>query len=172
MRIKIKAAPHPVAWADSYGWDASLHILSGMASTGPVNDVKNKLVPNIVIINGAVSPAILAIDNTIPVRTPLIAVLTTINSIILHLGIPREWAPSLIEFGTILRVSSITRVTIGIIIIDSEKAPAITEKEPIERTINIYPTMPIIIEGNPVNTSLKNLTAKANLLLLFAYSDK
>jgi hypothetical protein len=51
--------------------DAGLQILRGRASTGPVRLVKNKVVPSIVMIRGAVSPAILDIANIIPVSTPL-----------------------------------------------------------------------------------------------------
>ena len=66
---------------------------------------------------------------------------------------------SLMWFGTILRVSSVTLTTMGIIIMDSANAPAQTENEPVARTIVMYPTIPMTIDGRPVKTSLKNLTA-------------
>jgi hypothetical protein len=43
-----------------------------------------------VIISGAVSPAILDTANTIPVRIPLLALFIVINNVIFHFGIPRE----------------------------------------------------------------------------------
>ena len=63
INIKTSAEPQPKACADSYGWLANLQILSGKASTGPVIPVKKRLVPSIVIISGAVSPAILDMAN-------------------------------------------------------------------------------------------------------------
>src|ERR671910_2263024 len=157
--INTSAAPQPCEWADSYGWDASLHILRGKASTGSLKPVKKRLVPSIVIISGAVSPAILEVPRTIPVSTPLNAVLSVICNTIFHLGIPNEYPASLTELGTTFKLSSVTRTTIGIIIIDNAKEPAQTEKEPITKTITIYPTIPRTIEGSPVRTSLKNLMA-------------
>jgi hypothetical protein len=121
--------------------------------------VKKRLVPSIVIISGAVSPAILEIPKTVPVKTPLKAVLSVICNVIFHLGIPSECPASLIELGTTFKLSSVTRTTIGIIIIDSAKEPAHTENEPIASTIMIYPTIPNTIEGSPVRTSLKNRMA-------------
>ena len=56
-----------------------------------------------------------------------------------------------------------TRTTIGIIIIERDSAPANTEKEPKAKTIRTYPTIPMTIDGSPVRTSLKNLTAYENL---------
>lgn len=88
--MRIRAEPHPKAWADSYGWLANLQILRGRASTGPVMPVKKRLVPSIVIIRGAVSPAILDMAMTIPVRMPSFAVGSTINKVILALESPRE----------------------------------------------------------------------------------
>ena len=70
--MRSKAAPHPCSCADEYGCDASLQILKGSASTGELKPLKNKLVPKIVIINGAVSPAILDTAKTIPVVIPLL----------------------------------------------------------------------------------------------------
>ena len=169
--MSTKAAPQPCEWADSYGCEANLHIRSGRASIGPENPVKNKLVPSMVIISGAVSPAILEIANTIPVSIPLLALFIVINNVIFHFGIPRDWAASRNELGTILKDSSVTLTTMGIIIIDKAKAPAQTENEPSRRTIDTYPTIPITIEGKPVKTSLKNLTAEGNIPLP-AYSER
>jgi hypothetical protein len=81
ITMSIKAAPHPCEWADSSGCEANPHILRGNASIGLTKLVKNKLVPRIVIIEGAVSPAILDMDNIIPVRTPLLARFKTINNV-------------------------------------------------------------------------------------------
>ena len=86
--IRSKAAPHPCRCAKGYGWDASLHILSGSASTGELKLWKNKLVPKTVIIKGAVSPAILDIAKTIPVVIPLLEPFTTTCQTTLHFGIP------------------------------------------------------------------------------------
>src|ERR671911_2092158 len=162
IKINTSAAPQPCDCADSYGWEANLQILRGNASTGSPKPVKNKLVPSIVIIRGAVSPAILEIPRTIPVRIPLNAVLSVTCSVIFHFGIPNEYPASLTELGTTFKLSSVTRTTIGIIIIDNAKEPAQTEKEPITKTITIYPTIPRTIEGSPVRTSLKNLIAWGN----------
>src|SRR5690242_19672379 len=171
MRIRISAAPQPKEWADSYGCDARRQILKGKASTGEVKPVKNRLVPRMLSISGAVSPAILDIASTTPVKTPLFALSRTMKSVTFHFGMPSECPASLIEFGTIFKVSSVTLTTIGIMMIDSENAPAQTEKEPMVRTIATYPTIPMTIEGSPVITSLKNLTKYANLLLP-AYSER
>ena len=81
-------------------------ILSGKASTGPITLVKDRLVPSMVIIRGAVSPANLEIASTTPVSTPFFAVGSMTKRAIFHLGMPREYASSLMWFGTILRVSS------------------------------------------------------------------
>src|SRR5918995_4825644 len=159
IKINTSAAPQPCECADSYGWDANLHILRGKASTGSSKPVKNRLVPSIVIIRGAVSPAILETARTIPVSTPPNAVLRVTCSVIFHLGIPKEYPASLTEFGTTFKLSSVTLTTIGIMIIDNAKEPAQTEKEPSVKTITIYPTIPRTIEGSPVKTSLKNLIA-------------
>ena len=93
------------------------------------------------------------------------------NSVIFHLGIPREYPASRIELGTILSVSSVTLTTIGIMIIDKERAPAQTENEPIVRTGTVYPTIPTTIDGKPVRTSLNSLTADGKIPLP-ANSDK
>ena len=90
MSMRTRAAPHPKACADSYGCEANLHILKGNASTGPVRPVKNKLVPSIVIISGAVSPAILAIAKITPVSTPSLAYLRTINRVIFDFRNPKR----------------------------------------------------------------------------------
>ena len=171
INIKTRAEPQPKACADSYGWLANLQILSGKASTGPVIPVKKRLVPKIVIISGAVSPAILDMPNTMPVRIPFFALGRTIDKVIFAFEIPREWPASRSEYGTIFNVSSVTLTTIGIIIIERETAPAKTEKEPIDKTMITYPTMPITIDGSPVSTSLKNLTESANIPSL-ANSDR
>src|SRR5919112_246267 len=155
--MRSKAAPHPCSWADEYGWDASLQILKGNASTGELKPVKNKLVPKIVIINGAVSPAILDTAKTIPVVIPLLDPFTTICQTTFHLEIPRAYAASLNEFGISFNVSSETLATMGIMIMDKTKAPAIIENEPNVRTIVMYPTIPTTTEGIPVNTSINNL---------------
>src|SRR2546422_6543160 len=89
-RMRTNAAPQPNECAESYGCEASLQILNGSASTGPVNDCTYMLAPKIVIIRGAVSPDILEIARTIPVRTPLLAVDNTIFTITFHFGIPSE----------------------------------------------------------------------------------
>src|ERR687897_1898583 len=159
IKINTSAAPQPCECADSYGWEANLHILRGKASTGSLKPVKNRLVPSIVIIRGAVSPAILEIPRTIPVNTPPNAVLSVTCIVIFHLGIPNEYPASLIELGTTFKLSSVTRTTTGIIIIDNAKDPAQTEKEPIVKTTTVYPTIPRTIEGSPVRTPLKNLMA-------------
>src|SRR5688572_473312 len=171
INIKTRADPQPKACADSYGWLANLQILSGKASTGPVIPVKKRLVPNIVIISGAVSPAILDMAKTMPVRIPCFALGRTMDKVIFAFDIPREWPASRSEYGTIFKVSSVTLTTIGIIIIDRETAPAKTEKEPMDKTMITYPTMPITIDGSPVSTSLKNLTESANIPSL-ANSDR
>lgn len=77
ININSSAAPHPCSCADGYGWEASLHILKGSASTGELNPLKKRLVPNIVMIKGAVSPVILDIASTIPVNIPLLEPLIT-----------------------------------------------------------------------------------------------
>ena len=51
----------------------------------------------------------------------------------------------------------------GIIIIESDRAPAHTEKDPSTRTTVTYPTMPMTIEGSPVKTLLRNRTAEGNI---------
>jgi len=50
--------------------------------------VKKRLVPSIVIIRGAVSPAILDMAITIPVRIPSVAAGSTMNNVILVLESP------------------------------------------------------------------------------------
>ena len=90
INIKIRAEPQPNACADSYGWLANLQILSGNASTGPVIPVKKRLVPNMVIIRGAVSPAILDTAMTMPVSIPFFALGRTMDKVILAFEIPRE----------------------------------------------------------------------------------
>src|SRR5919112_5177507 len=111
INIKSKAAPHPCSWANGYGCDASLQILKGRASTGALKLWKNKLVPKIVIIKGAVSPAILDMAKTIPVVIPLLEPLITIYQTTFHLDIPSAYPDSLKEFGTSFKVSSETRAT-------------------------------------------------------------
>ena len=180
--MRTRAAPHPKACADSYGCEANLHILKGNASTGPVRLVKNRLVPSIVIIRGAVSPAILDIAKITPVSTPSLAFLRTIKRVIFDFEIPREYPASRSELGTNFSVSSVTLDIIGIIIIERAKAPAHTENEFIARTIVTYPTIPITIEGNPVRTSLNSLIVLAKKLIALslppfglpagAYSDR
>ena len=115
------------------------------------------------MIKGAVSPAILDIANIIPVRTPLFAAGRIIFKIIFLFGIPKDCPASLMEFGTIFSVSSVTLTTIGIIINDRANAPAHTENEPSAITSVTYATMPITIEGKPTRTSLKNLTLEGNI---------
>jgi len=65
-------------------------ILKGSESTGTVRLVKNKPVPSIVMIRGAVSPAILGIAKIIAVSIALFALFRTINSVIFLCGIPNE----------------------------------------------------------------------------------
>ena len=52
---------------------------------------------------------------------------------------------------------------------DSAHAPAQTENDPVASTMVMYPTIPMTIDGRPVKTSLKNLTAYANLLLILLF---
>jgi hypothetical protein len=89
ISISSNAAPHPCSCADGYGCEASLQILNGSASTGEFMPLKNKLVPKIVIINGAVSPAILDIAKTMPVTMPLLEPFITTCQTTFHLEIPR-----------------------------------------------------------------------------------
>ena len=74
------------------------HILRGNASTGPVRPVKNRLVPSIVIIRGAVSPAILDMAKITPVSTPSLAFLRTIKKVIFDFEIPRNTRPHVVNW--------------------------------------------------------------------------
>ena len=73
--------------------------------------------------------------------------------------------PLEVNLAHILIVSSVILTTIGIMIIEREKAPAKTENEPIVRTIARYPTIPTTTEGKPVRTSLNSLTADGKIPL-------
>ena len=107
-----------------------------------------------------------------PVNIPLLDPFITICHTTFHFGRPRPYAASLRVFGTSFNVSSETLATIGIIIIDKTKAPAMIENEPSVNTSAIYPVIPITIEGIPVNTSLKSLRKYAKCLLELEYSDR
>jgi len=88
---------------------------------------KKKLLPRMVSIRGAVSPEILAMDRRTPVMMPLLAVLSTTLTVVLHRLIPRAIAASLSELGTVLMDSSVVLVTIGNVITDRAMAPATGE---------------------------------------------
>ena len=81
-----------------------------------------------VMINGAVSPAILATARRVPVTRPALAVGNTTLMVVLHLCTPRAREASRIELGTSFNDSSVVLATIGIRMKESAMAPARGEK--------------------------------------------
>jgi hypothetical protein len=88
---------------------------------------KKYLLPKMVIIRGAVSPAIRATARSVPVSKPALAVGNTTLRVVRHLWAPRARDASLTLLGTSYRDSSVVRATIGIRMNDSAMAPAIAE---------------------------------------------
>lgn len=88
---------------------------------------KKYLLPRIVIIKGAVSPAILATARSVPVTKPALAVGKTTLRVVRHLCAPRASEASRTVFGTSLSDSSVVRATTGIRMKESAMAPAIAE---------------------------------------------
>ena len=85
------------------------------------------LLPSTVKINGAVSPAPRANANITPVTIPgKAAGIITVN-VEYHVGAPSPRAASRIDSGTSFNISSVVRVTMGIIKIISARLPAIAE---------------------------------------------
>ncbi len=68
---------------------------------------------------------------------------------------PSARAASRSELGTIWTISSVVRVTVGIIIAPSASAPASAEKWPIGTTTSSQAKIPITIEGSPFSTSAR-----------------
>src|SRR5580658_2523502 len=92
--------------------------------------------PNAVKMSGAVSPATRANASMQPVMMPGEAVFTVIESTDLQLGTPNASAASRTECGTISSISSVVRVTVGIIMIPSATPPENAEKWPCGTTIS------------------------------------
>ena len=113
--------------------------------------------------NGAVSPVARAIASTIPVKSPVLPVLTTTLKMVFHLGTPRAIDASLRVVGTSFSDSSVVLATIGIIIKLKATAPAKAEKCFVVKTIMMKTNKPITIEGKPVNTSFMKLETVDNL---------
>ena len=83
--------------------------------------------PKIVMMSGAVSPAILATARRVPVSKPALAVGKTTLRVVRHLWAPRARDASRTLLGTSFRDSSVVLATIGIRINESAMAPAIAE---------------------------------------------
>src|SRR5271169_6032621 len=101
---------------------------SGRASIGSPQPWKKYELPNTVMIRGALSPAILATANSAPVMRPALAAVSTTLSVVLHLRTPNASDASRTELGTSFRASSVVLDTIGIMMRERARAPAIGEK--------------------------------------------
>ena len=99
------------------------------------------------MINGAVSPPILATDKSTPVTNPLLAAERIILVITTHCRSPKAMPASLYVKGTILSDSSVVLATIGNIMRERANAPAHTEKCPRTKTITKNAKIPSTIEG-------------------------
>src|SRR4029078_7581975 len=96
----------------------------GKAAIGGVGETDQKLLPNAVKIRGAVSPAMRATARSAPVTIPGIAVSSKIVSDVRHFVYPSAKAASRMETGTRRIISSVVRVTSGIIIAARAMPPA------------------------------------------------
>src|SRR3954468_11857593 len=95
----------------------------GNAAIGLVGDSDQKGLPNAVKISGAVSPAMRATATSAPVTIPGIAVRNTTLIDVRHFVYPSASAASRIDTGTRRIISSVARVTSGIIIAASATLP-------------------------------------------------
>ena len=109
---------------------------------------------------------------TVPAALPGIEYGSTFLYIVCHFVAPRARLPSLRDFGTALRASSLETIIIGSIIHASVKQPAIIEA-PNRRNITNSPSpkSPKTIEGTPASVTIASRTVRVNLPA-FAYSDK
>ena len=96
-----------------------------------------KRLPKAVNRSGAVSPETRATASIAPVAIPEAAAGSTTPVVTLHCGAPSASAPSRKEVGTSLSISSVVRVTIGIMITASATPPASAENCRIGSTIKV-----------------------------------
>ena len=118
---------------------------------------------------GAVSPAIRAMASITPVVMPPIAVGRTTFRMVRHFGMPRAREASRSSFGTSLSISSVERTTTGIIRIVSASEPG--EAGGLQLSIiSMIDRMnrPATIDGMPVMTSTKKVTALASAPLPYS----
>ena len=88
---------------------------------------KKYLLPKIVMIKGAVSPAIRATARSVPVTKPALALGKTTLKVVRHLCAPRASDASRTLLGTSFRDSSVVLATMGIRMKESAMDPAIAE---------------------------------------------
>ena len=68
------------------------------------------------------------------------------------------------DLSTVRTISSVVRVTSGIIMAPSAAPPASAEKCPNGRTRNCHAKMPMTIDGRPLSTSARNRTRLASFV--------
>ena len=90
--------------------------------------LKRHLFPSAVKSNGAVSPAARAMASRMPVVIPFSAVGSMILSVVFQRGMPIARPASRYDWGTSRIISSVVRVTVGIMSIASATPPASAEK--------------------------------------------
>lgn len=103
-------------------------------------------------------------ESITPVVMPPIDVGRTTLRMVRHLGTPRARDASRSSFGTSLSISSVERTTTGIIRIASAIEPAKPDgPKPRIRIQTERMNRPATIDGMPVMTSTKKVTARASL---------
>ena len=126
-----------------------------------------------VYIRAAVSPTILPTAKIIHASIPGTAEGRTILNTVLSFPAPSPKLPSLKEFGTDFRASSVVLIISGRIIIARVKAPAIMENpQPNVSTKKSSPNRPYTIDGIPDRVSVVSLISPNSLLPLLAYSTR
>src|SRR5271168_4658648 len=101
---------------------------------GLVTEVDQKRLPKAVNNSGAVSPDTRATARITPVAIPDSAVRATTDNVVRQFGTPSANDASRSSGGTSSTISSVVRVTSGIIIAASATDPASVEKPPNGRT--------------------------------------
>src|SRR5271154_1004166 len=100
------------------------------------------------------------------------AVRATTDSVVRQCGTPSAREASRNSGGTSSTISSVVRVTSGIIIAASATEPASVENPPNGRTITAYAKIPTTIDGIPIRTSAENRTQLVNWLPRLAAREK